>query len=212
MRNLNLQAESTPEPTKDIDNDDASITSTSSNCSDNSQNSGSAVSTLHNVETPVFGILAFLEDHGVPSHIIDELHQLESQYKFTALLKEAESCVERLVRYKALVDLEEVLILFVKAWTALRDYSQDRYLQIEEACNARNNKHFEQVIAFQMKSEWEQEWLRQRQIAAHDAEAEAAFRAQLAQAMRFKIDCQKGLILTQEWTRFVRRVQRSQRQ
>lgn len=203
-----------PQPSKKIEeNDDASVASTTSNCSDDNSQNSSGSSAFHTVETPVFGILAYLEDNGVPAHIIDELHQLESQYKFTTLLKEAESCVELLVRRKAVSgDLEEVLSLFVKAWTALRDYAQDRYVQIDEAAQARTNKYYAQVIAFQNKSVWEQDWLRQRQIAAHDADAEAAFSAQHAQAMRFKIDCQKGLVLTQEWARYLRRMQRSQRQ
>lgn len=197
-----------------IDNDDASVDSTSSDSSSQTSSSAnSAISAFHNVETPVFGILAYLEDHGAPAHIVDELHQMESQYKFTAVLKRAESYVERLVRRKSIMnqdDLEDVLTLFVRAWRALSTYAQDRYSQIEEADAARRKQYWEGTIAFQTKTEWEQEWLRQRQIAAHDPEADAALRDQLAGAMRFKIDCQKGLVLAQEWIHFLHRIQRSQ--
>lgn len=207
---------------KEVD-DDASVASTSTFASEtSSQNSiannsshsrTSSLSAFHLVETPVFGIIAYLEEHGVPAHITNELQEMESQFKFTALLKKAEHCVERLVRRNSVAsDLDEVLVLFVQAWTALRDYAQDRYSQIDMACSYKHNQYWEQVIAFQPKSEWEQDWLRQRQIAAHDAEAEGAIRDQLAQAMRFKIDCQKGLILTQEFTRYIKRIQRSLQQ
>lgn len=177
-----------------------------------------ALDTLQRVRANVEGILKFLNDR-VPQHILQELQTMEQRYQYTKVLKQAEEYTQvLLLQTPELVLSTDVLGLFTQAWTSLQEYSQDRQQQIQKAhSELQLNQWKEQVTRASDEKDQEGSFarhelrLRQRNTRDlladldNDPEELASLQQQLASAIRFKMECQKHVILAKEWVRCMKR-------
>jgi len=178
-----------------------------------------ALTTLQRVQDSVDGILHFLQEQ-LPSrslHVLARLQTLLSSYQYTSLLKQAEEYTEYLIlKTPSLLRTTDVLDLFALAWTSLHEYAQDRHQQIHKAhSDLRLQQWQEQVTRFCDEKDQEDPRRQQRRIRQRNtrhllADLEScpmeldALKQQSAAAVRFRMECQKHVVLTEEWTRCIK--------
>ncbi|CAB9528090.1 expressed unknown protein [Seminavis robusta] len=174
------------------------------------RSSGDFVMTM---EDSFLAILAFLQDH---HDTVEELEELETRAEYLQFLQQAEAHVEQLCQENgASVDIPTIMALFTTAWTALQDYSMDLYKKARTKYTVFQNKQMEDFLITQQWTPKERKQLQQaqkqrRRPSALDPVAEEQIlREGLAWTTRFKMDCQKGTVLTQEWARHLRALQRT---
>ena len=105
-------------------------------------------------------------------------------------------------------DLESTILLFVTAWESLRDYSKTAYREAQKDYNRWENQQQLEFIESQTLSPYERERRKRRQLDNFDPDEPRQLHDKLYEATRFKIDCEKGLIQSTEWSRFLRAQQR----
>lgn len=166
-----------------------------------------SLTVLHNVGGAFRALLLVLQRNGVARSSISEMQGMILSERYMEAMQRAEDYVDCLLAV-ATLDLDSIILLFTNAWEALCDYSRTVFREAQKEYTRWDNQHWVEFIESTSMSQYDQDRRKRRQLENLDPEQHQELKARLFLATRFKIDCEKGLIQTTEWSRYLRAQQR----
>ena len=108
----------------------------------------------------------------------------------------------------AKTDVESIIVLVVTAWESIRDYSRSVFKEAHKEYSRLENKYWAEFIETTTMSDKDKRRRKRKQYEDWDPSQQQELKEKLFVATRFKIDCERSLIQSTEWSRYVRGQQR----
>ena len=183
----------------------SSVSTTSLNNSGNCKKRDS-LTALHNVGAAFRALLLFFERNGVARASVRELQRMIVNEQYILAMERAAEYIDCLLAVD--VDLDSIIFLFVAAWESLRDYSRSLFKEAQKNYSRFENRYWLEFIERGTMSQADRGRRKRRQLDEYDPEKQVQLKQKLFETTRFKIDCEKNLIQTTEWSRILRYQQR----
>lgn len=180
--------------------------STHSTASTGSTRSTSSLTILHNVGATLRPVLLFLERNGVARSSIRELQQMFLNEQYIQAMERAAEYINCILTPG--INLEFVIALVVTAWESLVGYSKSAFKEAQKDYSRFQNGYWLEFIETGTMSAHDKARRKRRQLEEYDAVEYRQLKQKLFEAIRFKIDCEKSLVQTAEWSRYLRCHQR----